>query len=117
MPSAAAMTEACASNRLAVDPGRGLSCRAAWESSTSKPSSFVVVFAAVCVLLTAMPGAEQGQVLITQAKGLAGNATPGDAAGFPVRLSEPGSYNLASNLIPGSNLNGIVVAVPMLPSI
>lgn len=56
--------------------------------------------------------AVDGQVLITQAKAVAGNVTPGDAAGFPVTLSVAGSYKLASDLIPGPNKSGIVAAAP-----
>ena len=37
-------------------------------------------------------------VLITQAKAMAGNVTPGDAPGFPVSITRPGSYRLSSNL-------------------
>ena len=37
-------------------------------------------------------------VLITQAKAMAGNVTPGDAPGFPVSIARPGSYRLTSNL-------------------
>ena len=37
-------------------------------------------------------------VLITQAKAMAGNVTPGDAPGFPVSITRPGSYRLTTNL-------------------
>jgi hypothetical protein len=37
-------------------------------------------------------------VFITQAKAMAGNVTPGDAPGFPVSITRPGSYRLTSNL-------------------
>lgn len=53
--------------------------------------------------------AADGTILITQAKALAGNVTPGDTAGFPVTISAPGSYTLASNLEVPANKNGIVV--------
>lgn len=56
--------------------------------------------------------AVDGVVLITQARALSGNVTPGDAAGFPVTLSQAGSYRMASNLIPGANNIGIEVAAP-----
>jgi hypothetical protein len=39
-----------------------------------------------------------GPVEITQAKAITGNVTPGDAAGFPVTISVPGSYKLVGNL-------------------
>ena len=66
---------------------------------------------ASCMLFfTANASAIDGEVLITQAKALAGNVTKGDAPGFPVTLSLPGSYKLASNLFPGPNENGIIAA-------
>ena len=37
-------------------------------------------------------------VLIDQDRALAGDITPGDAPGFPVTISQPGSYRLAGNL-------------------
>jgi hypothetical protein len=45
---------------------------------------------------TAVAG--EGAIEISQAKALAGNVTPGDAAGFPVTISRAGSYRLTSNL-------------------
>ena len=57
-------------------------------------------------------GAVDGVILITQAKALKGNVTPGDAAGFPVKLTLSGSYRLAGNLTPPSGKDGIVVAAP-----
>jgi hypothetical protein len=60
----------------------------------------------------AMPTwAVDGVVLIDQNKAMAGNITPGDTPGFPVTISLPGSYRLASNLtVPNSNTNAIVIA-------
>lgn len=40
----------------------------------------------------------QGPIQIDQAAALAGGVTPGDEPGFPVTLSEPGSYLLVGNL-------------------
>jgi hypothetical protein len=51
-----------------------------------------------------------GKVLITQAKAQAGNVTTGDRAGFPVSLTKPGSYVLASNLSVPAGKTGIVVS-------
>ncbi len=63
---------------------------------------------AIVALLAANPAvADDGQVLITHAKALAGNVTPGDTAGYPVTLSESGSYILGSSLYPGPRLDGI----------
>jgi len=42
--------------------------------------------------------AVDGMILINQSKALTGSVTPGDAAGFPVTLSQPGSYRLSGNL-------------------
>ncbi len=39
-----------------------------------------------------------GIVLINQQNVMAGNITPGDTPGFPVKISVPGSYRLSSNL-------------------
>jgi hypothetical protein len=40
----------------------------------------------------------RGVVLITQAKAMAGDVTPGDAPGFPVSITRSGSYRLTTNL-------------------
>lgn len=54
--------------------------------------------------------AVDGVVLIDQNKAMAGNATPGDTPGFPVTITVPGSYRLASNLVvPNANTTAIVV--------
>jgi hypothetical protein len=76
-------------------------------------TAFLFALYALCGSLAAShAGAADGQILITQAKALAGKVTPGDAAGFPVTLSAAGSYKLAGNLTPGLNHNGIVAASP-----
>jgi hypothetical protein len=55
-----------------------------------------------CILLAALAPmtafAVDGVVLINQSSALAGNVTPGDTPGFPVVISQPGSYKLSSNL-------------------
>jgi hypothetical protein len=49
-------------------------------------------------------------VLIDQTHALAGNITPGDAPGFPVTISQPGSYRLTGNLtVPDANTTAIVI--------
>jgi parallel beta-helix repeat protein len=63
-----------------------------------------------CSLFFSAPAiAADGAIIITQAKALAGNVTPGDAAGFPVSITTPGSYVLASNLQPAANKTGVLV--------
>ena len=71
-----------------------------------------LLVAAAVVGGAAMPAwAVDGVILIDQNKALAGNVTPGDAPGFPVTISLPGSYRLAGNLtVPNANTDAIVIA-------
>lgn len=57
--------------------------------------------AALLALLLVNPPAQasDGVIEINQAKALAGGVTPGDAPGFPVTLSQEGSYRLTGNLV------------------
>jgi hypothetical protein len=56
--------------------------------------------------------AVNGIVLIDQNRALAGNVTPGDAPGFPVTISLPGSYRLSGNLtVPDANTTAISTTV------
>src|SRR5688572_26812572 len=48
-----------------------------------------------------------GVVLINQNRAVNGGVTPGDAPGFPITISRPGSYRLASNL----NASGLVIEI------
>jgi hypothetical protein len=64
------------------------------------------------ILAAGLASPVQAQVLITQAKALAGGVTPGDAPGFPVTLSRRGSYRLTSNLTPPGRANAIEVRSP-----
>lgn len=57
-----------------------------------------VLFAALFAL-SATAHAVDGEIVITHAKALAGNVTPGDAPGYPVTLSLPGKYKLGGNLV------------------
>lgn len=65
---------------------------------------------AAFALSLSAPAFAANEVQITHAKALAGNVTPGDAAGYPVTLSLPGSYVLTGNLQPPANKAGIQVA-------
>lgn len=58
---------------------------------------------------TTIAYAVDGQVLIDQAKAMAGNVTPGDAPGFPITISRSGSYKLSGNLTVPSPEVGIVI--------
>lgn len=53
--------------------------------------------------------AVDGTILIDQAKAFAGNVTPGDSPGFPVTITQPGSYRLASNLRPPAATTAIQI--------
>lgn len=54
--------------------------------------------------------AVDGVVLIDQSHALAGNLTPGDLPGFPVTISQPGSYKLSGNLtVPDANTTAIQI--------
>lgn len=55
-------------------------------------------------------GSAQAQAQINQDNALAGNVTPGDTAGFPITISQPGSYKLTSNLYPGDKAAIVVSA-------
>ena len=48
--------------------------------------------------------------VINQARALVGGVTPGDTPGFPVTISQPGSYRLASNLLVPAGTNGIEIS-------
>jgi hypothetical protein len=68
--------------------------------------------AQVCVLAAVSSSlyAVDGVILIDQNHALAGNITPGDAPGFPVTISQPGSYRLSGNLtLPDANTTGIQI--------
>ncbi len=70
--------------------------------------SFVIVVAIGAVTPPAQ--AVDGVTLIDQNKVMAGNVTPGDLPGFPLTISQAGSYRLAGNLtVPNANTNGIEI--------
>lgn len=57
--------------------------------------------------------AVDGVIEINHARALAGGITPGDTPGYPVTLSQSGSYRLTGNLtLPDADATGIVVTVP-----
>jgi hypothetical protein len=51
-------------------------------------------------------------IALSQAKALQGGVTPGDGPGFPITLSEHGSYIFESDIRPTSGVNGIEVTSP-----
>jgi hypothetical protein len=75
---------------------------------SNRPHAAAVLFAALA-FLPAAPAFAAGEILLTHAKALAGNVTPGDAAGYPITLSLPGVYQFAGNIHPTANSIGIQV--------
>ena len=71
-------------------------------------------FAAVLFIGALLPRdvmAVDGAIEINQAAAMAGAVTPGDAPGFPVVLTLPGSYVMTSNLtLPNTNTDAIELA-------
>ena len=76
---------------------------------TKRNSLFAALIAALASASGSPAIAADGEILITHAKALAGNVTPGDAPGYPITLSKTGSYRLGGNLIPGAGKNGIEI--------
>ncbi len=77
----------------------------------SKLRSLGVAFACAA-LLTGSRAAHgvDGVIEINQARALAGGVTPGDAAGFPVTISQSGSYRLTGTLsVPNGGTGGIEI--------
>jgi hypothetical protein len=69
------------------------------------------LFAFAALALAA--GAQAQVVTIDQAKALAGNVTPGDMPGFPVVISQPGSYRLTGPLTVGDlSQSALIVTAP-----
>lgn len=66
----------------------------------------------VVAMAPLMAMAVDGVVLIDQNKALAGGVTPGDGAGYPVTITQPGSYRLSGNLTLPPGSDGIVITVP-----
>lgn len=79
-------------------------------SNLSSLSRRPMVCACILAALVSSVYAVDGVVLIDQNHALAGNITPGDTPGFPVTISQPGSYRLTGNLVvPDANTNGIQI--------
>jgi len=69
-----------------------------------------LVWACILASLPASIYADDGVVLIDQDRAAAGNITKGDAPGFPVTISQPGSYRLSGNLtVPDVNIVAIQI--------
>src|ERR1043165_6038008 len=67
---------------------------------------------AFAVLSLGIPSAYavDGIILIDQNRALAGNVTPGDTPGFPITLSQAGSYRLSGNLSVPVDTDALLIA-------
>lgn len=74
--------------------------------------SGTILRALALLLGLAICSSASGQVIVTQAKAVAGGVTAGDAKGFPIDISTPGSYRLGSNLTPATGQDGIYIRAP-----
>lgn len=71
----------------------------------------MVIKQALTLFALVLATSSQAQVItIDQAKALAGNVTPGDAPGFPVTISRPGSYILSGRLEVPADTTGIEIS-------
>jgi hypothetical protein len=73
-------------------------------------NTFASFAALVTLLLPCALFGVDGVILIDQNKALAGNVTPGDTPGFPIIISQSGSYRLDSNLILPTSTNAIEIS-------
>ncbi len=72
------------------------------------PNKLTVICFSMILPVTAF--AVDGTILINQTNAIMGGVTPGDTAGFPVTISQPGSYKLSSNLlVPDASTTAIVI--------
>lgn len=76
------------------------------------PAPRLLAALVVAVLGPHLPPADasDGQIMINQKRALAGGVTPGDAPGFPVTITKPGSYKLSSDLTVPAGVSGIVIS-------
>jgi hypothetical protein len=66
----------------------------------------------IAALFVTIGGSALAQTNINQASATAGNVTPGDAVGFPITISQSGSYKLTGNLLVPANTAGIEITAP-----
>lgn len=78
----------------------------------SQSPSFLARHLFACALAAWSVGALAQVITIDQAKALAGGVTPGDTPGFPVTLSQPGSYRLNGPLSSPESTTGVFVTAP-----
>ncbi len=82
------------------------------SASASIPSTPTLAALAIGLVLSLAGKPAFAQATIDHTKALAGNVTPGDAAGYPITISRPGHYKLMSNLTVPAGSKGIEATVP-----
>jgi hypothetical protein len=75
----------------------------------ARRSFLATLVAAAWIAAVAPAFPVDGVIEINQTRALAGGVTPGDAAGFPVTISQPGSYRLTGNLDVPGNRDGVQI--------
>ena len=70
-----------------------------------RPLTVALLFAGLSGSLLAVDGV----VLIDQNRALAGGVAPGDFPGFPISITQPGSYRLSGNLTAPANTGAIAI--------
>jgi hypothetical protein len=65
----------------------------------------LIAFAALATL----GGSAFAQATINHSKALSGSASPGDSAGYPVTISQPGHYKLTGNLVVPAGVIGVEI--------
>src|SRR4051794_34078108 len=75
-----------------------------------RPLFSILVLSALTFSAAAQVTDQYGVILIDQQHAQVSGIGPGDGSGFPVTISQPGSYKLTSNLTVASpTSNGIVI--------
>jgi hypothetical protein len=72
------------------------------------------IMLSICLLLATHAQAQiytgSGQIVITQANASGSGIGPGDSPGYPVTITNPGSYKLGSNLLPPSGVDAVDIS-------
>jgi hypothetical protein len=76
-------------------------------NETIRRASMLVLLVAASSSVAVL--AVDGVIEINHSRALAGDVTPGDLAGFPVWITQSGSYRLTSDLIPPPGIDGISI--------
>ena len=89
-----------------------------WTTKIGGPRIIVLTALAILILAgsaNAQKSQADGVVVFTQKDAEQGGVTAGDAPGFPVTISESGSYRLGSNLIlPDGDTTGIEITTQLV---